>query len=223
MTSLTQSVRRLGCQSLSFYSSSRTMYTNRWTFRSRAAQPTNLNRMSHWYMQAAPIRRTVLQCLNSVPSCSIFRDLVHHSNIQGQMIHELSLPGPITLFVPSDAAMKAIAPASLEKLVNDPARLQIFIRHHMSNEYWLRRDLIGHDHQPWKETNGPREAPKMLKSAENQNVSVQLKNSFHTDVYLDGHLLSHMDIKCHNGVIHVVEGALIPNFTLKKEVSFQEI
>lgn len=149
--------------------------------------------------------------------------MVHHSAAGGQIIHELSLPGPISLFVPTDDAMMNIKPDSMKKLLNDNARLCIFLRHHFSSEYWLRRDLIGHEHQPWRRANCPREAPSKIKDYQGQSISVSQKENFHKDVYLQGNLMSHMDLKCHNGVVHIMDGVLIPDWTLEEEVVFTEI
>lgn len=73
--------------------------------------------------------------------------------VGSSLIHELSLDGPYTAFLPSNEAMQLINIESFNKLYNDENKLSEFVLNHVTKEYWLYRDLYGSSYQPVNKNN----------------------------------------------------------------------
>ncbi|CEL92238.1 unnamed protein product [Vitrella brassicaformis CCMP3155] len=184
--------------------------------RRRTQDKEVLNRRAYWWSEFYPRRRTVVDmCLNQ-PYLKRFGALLRHPEMM-PVLHELSLPGPYTLFAPTDDALAKVEDRSIERLVNDTESLALFLRHHAVRQRWLLRDLVGSDYQPWKEYNAPREAPEELETLGGQVVSVSTAGSLR-DLTRRVHIgsstiLPHkIDFRCHNGVVHCIDTPLIPDF-----------
>lgn len=69
------------------------------------------------------------------------------------LIHELSLEGPYTGFLPSDEALNLLSTNSLNKLYKDDNKMSEFVLNHFTKGLWMYRDLYGSSYQPVSKRN----------------------------------------------------------------------
>jgi uncharacterized surface protein with fasciclin (FAS1) repeats len=98
--------------------------------------------------------------------------------------------GPITLFAPTDAAFKKLGEEKLKELVKDRALLKKIVQAHVvAGKALYAKDLAA---LGGKELNG-------FKITANKEA-----------VTIGGAKVAPADVKCSNGVIHVIDAVLIP-------------
>uniref|UniRef100_A0A0G4H2Z3 FAS1 domain-containing protein n=1 Tax=Chromera velia CCMP2878 TaxID=1169474 RepID=A0A0G4H2Z3_9ALVE len=176
--------------------------------------PEVLNRHAYWAFEFKTVRRTILTLCHNHPEVKLFGDLFNHPQSGAALIHEFSLPGPLTLFAPTDSAFQAICEDSFEQLYARPEKLSLFVRYHLVHGCWRFRDLIGSSQTPWKLYNTPREAPSSLESVAGEMISIDHSGTdkdLTRQVTLNGS--SHVcrfDMRCHNGMVHLIDRPLVP-------------
>lgn len=172
--------------------------------------PEVINRKVYWHFEHQYIRRTVLNACQGVRFTRLFGGLLDPETVHGYGVsHELSLPGPFTGFIPVNSCMeevlKHLSEASPECIVN-------FVRTHFTRDLWLHRDIIGSPAQPWLMYNSPRQAPESLLSLSGHTLSVEnggdvkLKQDY---TLINGAKVLRWNLRCHNGVIHLVDRPLL--------------
>ncbi|HOT93729.1 MAG TPA: fasciclin domain-containing protein, partial [Methanoregulaceae archaeon] len=72
--------------------------------------------------------RTVLEIITRNPDFSIFTRAVNEANVTAV----LDGPGPVTVFVPTDAAFSSLPPGTLEELFADETELKVLIGYHLA-------------------------------------------------------------------------------------------
>jgi uncharacterized surface protein with fasciclin (FAS1) repeats len=127
-----------------------------------------------------------------------FLSAVDKANVQ-----ELkSMPGPFTLFAPTDAAWAKLPQATVDKIMNDPAMVRNVVYYHLTPGKYMAKDLPG-----LKEcrTMCPTTEPAILKFTK---VG---------DKYMVGTAnIIKPDVMAGNGVIHFIDAVLMPKFAPPK-------
>lgn len=101
--------------------------------------------------------------------------------------------GPVTFFAPDDQAFAQIPQATLQGLLNNPVQLGQILRFHVISQEILAQDL-----------NGSKSTYESL--LENRSLLFQ----FGSGVQIQGNDIIEMDIYSSNGVIHRLNGVLLP-------------
>ena len=108
------------------------------------------------------------------------------------LVDTLKGPGPFTVFAPNDDAFAKVDPTTLSKLIADvPNLTKVLLFHVVSGEH-LAADVVG---------------MTKLASVEKSNLTVKVKGS---TVQIENATIALTDIKCSNGVIHVIDTVMIP-------------
>lgn len=197
----------------------------------RTACPVKLNQKAYWWSERRPYKRTIVTFLKTHNECKIFGTIFNnfkifeykkenelyndthlyaHTNatLATQLINILTLPGPYTVFAPSDVAFRRMDPDVLEALkINTNAR-EAFIKNHIFEGFWLLRDLVGSSYQPWLEEDVPRKAPEHLMALNRHHINIKTEGSLQTfdrKVYIHKSEITRFDCRCHNGVVHVID------------------
>jgi transforming growth factor-beta-induced protein len=104
-------------------------------------------------------------------------------------------PGPFTVFAPTDAAFAALPGGSLDALLKDPARLREVLLYHVVAGTVASADVV-------KLT--------QAKTVGGADVTVSVSGS---TVKINDAVVTAVDIKATNGVIHVIDKVLVPAAT----------
>lgn len=108
------------------------------------------------------------------------------------LIETLKGKGPFTVFAPDDAAFAKVPADALNSLLADKAKLTKVLTYHVVNGEVLAKKVV------------------KLKSAKTlEGSSVAIKEADGT-VMVDDAKVTATDIKCSNGVIHVIDKVLMP-------------
>lgn len=112
----------------------------------------------------------------------------------------LSGKGPFTVFAPTDAAFKKLPAGTLDKLLKDPTgKLASILKYHVVPGEVMASQVVTMDGKKVKTVNGEsltimvKDSKVMLKDAKGGTVNV-----------------TKTDVKASNGVIHVIDGVLMP-------------
>jgi uncharacterized surface protein with fasciclin (FAS1) repeats len=138
---------------------------------------------------ARPAEQTIAR---TAASAGQFKTLLSLAK-QAGLTSALSGPGPLTVFAPTDAAFRAVPKATLAKLRNDPAELRRVLLYHV---------LKG---------KAPASRVVTLRSAKTlagPSIRIRVRGG---SVFLNGMTnVAKTDIAASNGVIHVIDGVLLP-------------
>lgn len=174
--------------------------------------PESINKKVYWWSEHKPIRRTVINLIFSHNELKFFGKLLEHPRIGAGLIHELSLDGPYTGFLPSNEALNLISDVTLNALYNNDTKLYEFVLNHFTKEFWLYRDLYGSSYQPWLMYNEKRVPPEKISNLINNDILVKTEGSFKNcdhSVYLNESKIIRPNMKCHNGVVHIIDKPII--------------
>ncbi|GAW82619.1 heme detoxification protein [Plasmodium gonderi] len=174
--------------------------------------PESINRKVYWCFEHKPIKRTVVNLIYSHNELKLFSRFLSHPIVGTSLIHELSLEGPYTGFLPSNEALKLISTESLSKLYEDHTKLSEFVLGHFTKDFWLYRDLYGSSYQPWLMYNEKRDAPEKITNLVNKDLVVTIRGEFRNcdhSIFLDKSKIIRPNMKCHNGVVHIVDRPII--------------
>lgn len=172
--------------------------------------PEVINRKVYWCFEHRYVRRTVINACQSVRFTRLFGSLLNPETVHGYGVsHELSLPGPFTGFIPINDCMHKV----LEDLSKaSPKCVVDFVRSHFIRDLWLHRDITGSPMQPWLLYNTPREAPASLLTLSGRMLSVENGGDIRRKedyTMINGARVMRWNLRCHNGVIHLVDRPLI--------------
>jgi len=134
---------------------------------------------------------TVVDIVVNSPVHTTLETAVIAANLQGA----LSGPGPFTVFAPTDAAFAAVDPAVLNALLADPsgALTEVLTTHVVSGQAEAASLFDG------------QKMGNLL--GQNLNFTIGGNGAFVNDVRI-----SVTDIKADNGIVHVIDAVLLPNF-----------
>ena len=105
----------------------------------------------------------------------------------------LSGPGPFTLFAPTDAAFNALPVGTVPALLNDIPTLTNILLHHAVGDSVMSSML----------SNG-----QIVTTLLGTDLTVTIDT---TGVYIDGAMVTVVDVIADNGVVHVIDAVLLPN------------
>lgn len=108
--------------------------------------------------------------------------------------------GPYTVFAPTDAAFDALPPGTVDALLADPDALAGILTYHVVEGEVLAADVAGLDGQQVTTVNG---ATFTVQVADDGAVTL-------TDATGNTVNVTQTDIETSNGVIHVIDGVLLP-------------
>jgi len=111
----------------------------------------------------------------------------------GDLVATLQGTGPYTVFAPTNAAFASIQPTvdSLLKPANK-SKLQSVLKYHVVPGIYMAADL---------------KDGQLLKTAEGETLKVSIKNGV---VKINGATVVTADVPASNGVVHVINGVLVP-------------
>jgi uncharacterized surface protein with fasciclin (FAS1) repeats len=112
---------------------------------------------------------------------------------------ELTTAGPFTLFAPTNDAFDALPAGTLDALLADPDLLEAVLLYHVVSGSALSSDL----------SDG-----QTITTLQGQQVTVSINGS----VQINDATVTQADLEASNGVIHVIDGVLVPDLA-----SFSEI
>ncbi|MFT3856959.1 MAG: fasciclin domain-containing protein [Aquabacterium sp.] len=138
--------------------------------------------------QAGIPAATVSALTEQTPELGTFSKLARQAGLQAT----LEAAGPVTVFVPTDEAFKALPPATLDKLSRDPEFLKSVLSYHVVPGLTKSADIEG---------------AKALTTANGARVNVSKAGDF---VTVDEALVTRADLRAGNGVVHVVDSVLMP-------------
>ncbi len=119
---------------------------------------------------------------------------------EAELVETLKGPGPFTVFAPTDEAFAALPEGTLDTLLEDPTGdLQGILTYHVVPGTVMAADVVGLDGQEVETVNGA----KLTVEVDGDTVSL-------IDVGGNKVAVTTTDIEASNGVIHVIDGVLLP-------------
>jgi len=107
------------------------------------------------------------------------------------LVDTLKVPGPFTVFAPTDEAFAALPEGTVEGLLNDIPALTAILTYHVVPGRVMSTDL----------TDG-----MMAETVNGQSVTIGTMNG----VTVNGANVTTADIEASNGVIHVIDAVILP-------------
>ncbi len=109
------------------------------------------------------------------------------------LVEALQGAGPFTVFAPTNAAFAKIDPKTLDELLRNKPLLQGVLKYHVVSGRALAADVVKQN--AWATLNG-------------QRIDVKASDG---KVTIDDATVTATDIKCSNGVIHVIDTVIMPS------------
>jgi uncharacterized surface protein with fasciclin (FAS1) repeats len=109
------------------------------------------------------------------------------------LVEPLQGAGPFTVFAPTNAAFAKIDPKTLDELLKNKPLLQGVLKYHVVSGRALAADVV--KQSAWATLNG-------------QRIDVKAADG---KVTIDNATVTATDIKCSNGVIHVIDTVIMPS------------
>jgi transforming growth factor-beta-induced protein len=114
---------------------------------------------------------------------------------EADLVSTLEGKGPFTVFAPSDEAFKKVPADVLKSLSKDKTKLAGVLTYHViAGSAVMAADVVKMDGQKVKTVNG-------------QDLTISVKDG---QVMVDNATVVTTDIKCTNGVIHVIDSVVLP-------------
>ena len=99
--------------------------------------------------------------------------------------------GPFTIFAPTDQAFTKLPKGTIEKLLNNKEKLTEILTYHIIQNKVMVCQIVN---------------IKKANTVNGKNISINTKNG----IKVDKVKIIKTDIKCTNGIIHVIDEVLIP-------------
>jgi len=122
-----------------------------------------------------------------------FKTLVAAVQAAG-LAETLSGPGPFTVFAPTDAAFAKLPAGTVEALLADKEKLASILTYHVVSGRVVAADIT--------RMNGA-----MPVTVNGQKLDIKVRGG---NVYVNGAQVTTADVYASNGVIHVIDGVLLP-------------
>jgi|GEM_PF-279534 transforming growth factor-beta-induced protein len=145
--------------------------------------------------------KTIVETANSAGS---FKTLIKAA-VAAQLAEALNGDGPFTVFAPTDEAFDKIPKDTLEALLKDKGQLASILKYHVVSGNVLARDVV------------------KLTEAETLHGDAVTISTKDGDVRIDNAKVLKADIRCSNGVIHVIDTVLIPGTTKEAQLTEKTI
>jgi uncharacterized surface protein with fasciclin (FAS1) repeats len=143
-----------------------------------------------------------------------------------ELVETLSGPGPFTIFIPTDAAFDRLSDDQQTDLFTDPVKLARVLKYHIVPGYYSADDLLdrlflktleGQRLRVWSDVSevplGEEEidsAGDALSYVSTETVTTSIRESIKIN---GGHVLE-ANVIADNGILHVIDKVLIPQFTM---------
>ena len=134
-----------------------------------------------------PAPMSVADAIAAQPQLSTLNGLV----AQTGLTDTLKATGPFTVFAPTNEAFAKVSAKTMDELAKDPAKLKALLSYHVVAGKLMAADV--------KNGNS--------KTVNGANVALSKAGSF---VIVEQALVQTADISATNGVVHTVDGVLIP-------------
>jgi uncharacterized surface protein with fasciclin (FAS1) repeats len=108
------------------------------------------------------------------------------------LIGVMKSPGPFTVFAPTDEAFAKVPKEALDALAKDKTKLQQVLKYHVLTSAWTLDDV---------------KTVKTAGTSMGQSLAIASSGGA---VTVNGAKIVKADIKCSNGVIHVIDAVLLP-------------
>lgn len=132
--------------------------------------------------------------VDTAVSAGKFNTLVTAVKAAG-LVDTLKSKGPFTVFAPTDKAFAKLGKKTIKALLKDKKKLAAILTYHVVPAKVMASDAV-------------KLAGKSAKTAQGETIAVSVKNGA---VMLNGEAkVIATDIKCSNGVIHVIDTVLLP-------------
>jgi len=112
------------------------------------------------------------------------------------LVETLSGEGPFTVFAPTDAAFANLPPGTVEALLNDIPTLTAILTYHVVGDRALSTDLMDGDY---------------ITTLNGDSVKVRMMED---KVMIDRAEVTMKDIETNNGVVHVIDAVILPEYTV---------
>jgi len=122
-----------------------------------------------------------------------FKTLVAAVQAAG-LAETLSGPGPFTVFAPTDAAFAKLPAGTVQALLADKEKLASILTYHVVSGRVIAADIT--------RMNGA-----MPATVNGQKLDIKVRGG---NVYVNGAQVTTADVSASNGVIHVIDGVLMP-------------
>lgn len=120
-----------------------------------------------------------------------FKTLVTAVKAAG-LVDTLSGPGPFTVFAPTDDAFGKLPEGTVESLLDNIDKLKSILTYHVAAKKLMAEDVVGME---------------TIMTVNGKEITVMVKDG---KAMVDDALIVKTDIMCSNGVIHVIDGVIIP-------------
>ena len=147
----------------------------------------------------------VVLALSSLPALAADKDIVDTAVAAGNfktlveavqtagLVETLKGPGPFTVFAPTDEAFAKLGQETIQDLLKDKKKLGDILKYHVVSGEVMAEQAA--------KINGP------VKTVLGKEVMVQTSNG---QVMVGNAKVIKTDIKCKNGVIHVIDTVILP-------------
>jgi uncharacterized surface protein with fasciclin (FAS1) repeats len=142
------------------------------------------------------------------------------------LVETLSGPGPFTIFIPTDAAFDRLSDDQQAKLFADPEKLSRVLRYHIVPGYYTANDLLdrlflktleGQRLRVWSDVSEVplgEEEIDARSDALNYVASDTVTTAVQESIKINGGHVIRANVNADNGIMHVLDKVLIPQFTM---------
>jgi len=136
--------------------------------------------------------------VNELKRRGSFHQLLDGLSIAYNMDNQLKGKGPFTLFAPDDKAFGKMPEEDRTSLFGNPKRVSEVLSYHVLKDQRLNSDAIA-----MQQTLQPMDMKHKIR------VSVKEEKG-KKQIYVDKARIKEADIQCSNGVIHIIDGPIMP-------------
>ncbi|HYX37520.1 MAG TPA: fasciclin domain-containing protein [Oligoflexus sp.] len=130
--------------------------------------------------------KNIMETVNGTPSLSVFAK----SLAEAGLVDELNLPGPYTVFAPSDDAFASMPHGSMDMLLKNAPYLQRILHNHLVKEKYDSNHFV---------------KLKAVKTMADSDLHFQAKPK----VTINGAKVLKPNLVCSNGIIHIIDHVLM--------------
>jgi uncharacterized surface protein with fasciclin (FAS1) repeats len=141
---------------------------------------------------ATGAKSTKKQSIADIASGSKQFDTLTSLLVQADLVETLDGKGRFTVFAPTDAAFAKVPKSTLDALAADPEQLKAVLLYHVADGRLTARKVVKR---------------KSIKTLNGARVKVRVTTK---GVRVNSAKVTKTDIRASNGVIHVIDGVLLP-------------
>jgi uncharacterized surface protein with fasciclin (FAS1) repeats len=142
------------------------------------------------------------------------------------LVDTLSGPGPFTIFVPTDSAFDSLSADQQTNLFADPGKLAKVLKYHIVQGYYTADDLLdrlflktleGQRLRVWSDVSEVPLGEEEIATggdALNYIASDTVTTSVRESIKINGGHVILANVKADNGIMHVIDKVLIPQFMM---------